>query len=244
MVQRFELRYVDIVQMMRFRFTDSYKPNKAQSEIIDGIVAHQAHLLPYGILDQRFRVMHFLSQAAHETDQFNTLEEYASGQAYEGREDLGNTEPGDGQRYKGRGIFMLTGRHNYREAGKRLDLPLEAEPEIASETEVSVQTAGDYWHSRNINSVADGDDAWNVEQVTRLINGGMNGYQDRLSYFMAAGKVDWPLTAPELPPEPKPPLPRPEMPEEILKAFQESGAMEIRQEKDDLVYIYWNPLHD
>ena len=70
----------------------------------------------------------FLAQLAHESGSLRYMEEIASGAAYEGRSDLGNTQPGDGTRYKGRGPIQLTGRSNYREAGKALGLDLEGNP--------------------------------------------------------------------------------------------------------------------
>lgn len=70
----------------------------------------------YGI-DTPQEYSHFLAQACHETDHFRTLREYASGNAYEGRTDLGNKQPSDGPRYKGRGIFQTTGRNNYLQLG-------------------------------------------------------------------------------------------------------------------------------
>ena len=67
----------------------------------------------YGI-DTPARQAGFLAQIAHESGSLVYVEEIASGAAYEGRADLGNTEPGDGERYKGRGILQITGRANYR----------------------------------------------------------------------------------------------------------------------------------
>jgi putative chitinase len=131
-------------------------------------------------VDNYLRVCHFLAQAAHESASFRTLEEYASGEAYEGRKDLGNTHKGDGIRYKGRGIFQLTGRANYAKIGKVIGIDLENNPELAEFPEVSVLTALEYWKSRSLNALADKDD---VEGITRKINGGLNGFEDRKKYL-------------------------------------------------------------
>ena len=197
----YQLTTDGIYRMCGYRYgRDGWTPNDAQREIIGGIVRFQHHLLYTGIPENRNRLLHFISQSAHETDGFKTLEEYASGDAYEGRLDLGNTEPGDGRRYKGRGIFMLTGRYNYRTVGERIKEPLEARPDLAKVPEVSVQTAADYWHSRNINQHANEDHYDNIRRVTKAINGGYNGLEDRHAWFMAAGRIDWPLE-PDVEPE-------------------------------------------
>lgn len=126
------------------------------------------------------RTAHFLAQIAHESGGFKYAEEIASGAAYEGREDLGNTEPGDGRRYKGRGVIQLTGRANYRRYGELLGLDLERQPGLAALPEVAYRTAALYWLDRNINTDADRDD---LKAVTRAINGGTNGLDDRRRYL-------------------------------------------------------------
>jgi putative chitinase len=131
-------------------------------------------------------VCHFLAQAAHESDGFRTTQEYASGEAYEGRKDLGNTRPGDGRRYKGRGIFQLTGRFNYRQAGKALGLDLEANPRLAADPATSVLIALWYWRTRGLSKYANRD---NIREITRRINGGFNGFADRVRYFRKAWAV-------------------------------------------------------
>ncbi|WP_165942386.1 glycoside hydrolase family 19 protein [Luteimonas terricola] len=125
----------------------------------------------------------FIAQLAHESGGFQYLEEIASGANYEGRADLGNTEPGDGERYKGRGYIQITGRYNYAAAGEALGLDLINNPELASLPENAARIAAWYWSDRNINAAAD---AGNFVEVTRLINGGTNGLADREAYYARA----------------------------------------------------------
>lgn len=127
-------------------------------------------------IDTRLRLAHFLAQACHESDGFCTTEEFASGEAYEGRRDLGNTQPGDGPRYKGRGLIQLTGRANYRDYGQALGLGLEDKPALAAEPALSLRIACEFWTRHRINAACDADD---VVQVTRLVNGGLNGLDSR-----------------------------------------------------------------
>lgn len=142
-------------------------------------------LQKYGI-NTHLRVSHFLGQAAEETDGFNTLEEYASGAGYEGRRDLGNTEPGDGVRFKGRGIFQLTGRANYRQMGAKLGIDLENNPTLAADPKISILTACEYWNTKGLSPYADKDD---INTITQRINGGFNGLVTRTLYTNAAKKL-------------------------------------------------------
>nr|WP_224243534.1 glycoside hydrolase family 19 protein [Hyalangium gracile] len=125
----------------------------------------------------------FLAQLGHESGGLRYMEEIASGAAYEGRRDLGNTQPGDGTRFKGRGPIQLTGRANYRAAGKALGLDLENNPRLAADPSVGFRTAAWFWNSRNLNSLAE---AGNFREVTRRINGGYNGLADREAYYQRA----------------------------------------------------------
>ena len=158
----------------------------AKEEIISHLAENLDDQLAKYNIDNYLRVCHFLAQAAHESASFRTLEEYASGSAYEGRKDLGNVQPGDGRRYKGRGIFQLTGRANYRTYGQKLGLDLEGNPDLAKEPLVSIKTACEYWNSRNLSELADKDD---VRGVTRKINGGFNGLADRIQYLQKAKAI-------------------------------------------------------
>ena len=131
----------------------------------------------------RLREAAFIAQIAQETDGFATLEEYASGEAYERRADLGNTHGGDGPKYKGRGAIQLTGRDNYRTFGRLLGLPLEQRPELAALPEHAFNIAGLYWSRHGLNLLADRQD---FVAITRVINGGTNGLADRQAYYRRA----------------------------------------------------------
>jgi putative chitinase len=132
------------------------------------------------------RQAHFLAQIAHESDRFNALEEYASGSDYEYRSDLGNTQPGDGVRFKGRGLIQVTGRTNYLECGRALGVDLISNPARLADPDLACRSAGWYWSTRQLNGDADRDD---VRTVTRVINGGYNGLDDRIHLLEAAKRV-------------------------------------------------------
>lgn len=169
---------VDAKTMLEIAPRFSGENAERQAEIVAAVgEVLRPTLESYGI-DTRLRIAHFLAQICHESAGFRTTEEFASGDAYEGRKDLGNTQPGDGRRYKGRGLIQLTGRANYKTYGKALKVDLENEPERAAEPRFSLLVACEYWKKRNIHEACDADD---VVRVTRLINGGLNGLDDRRS---------------------------------------------------------------
>ena len=138
-------------------------------------LAANVHLETYSIKTQ-LRFCHFLAQLAHESGNFRYMEEIASGAAYEGRKDLGNVNKGDGVRYKGRGPIQLTGRANYRKYGQELGIDFENNPTIVALPSVGMLVACKYWSENNLNVFADYDD---VTTITRRINGGLNGFEDR-----------------------------------------------------------------
>ncbi|MGF7159691.1 putative chitinase [Rhodoligotrophos appendicifer] len=148
--------------------------------ILQAVASKLPELGPRYGLDTMRQVIHFIAQAAHETDGFRVTREYASGEAYERRGDLGNTESGDGVRFKGRGIFMLTGRDNYGKMGEMIGRDLVSDPDQAADPAISVEIALCYWRSRSLNLLAEAND---FIGVTRRINGGVNGFADRKLYF-------------------------------------------------------------
>ena len=133
------------------------------------------------------RVAAFLAQVAHESGGFRYVRELASGRAYEGRKDLGNVYSGDGVRFKGRGLIQITGRSNYASLEKDLDLPgLLQNPEWLESDRWAVWSAAWFWDKTGLNALAD-DGLF--KQITRKINGGYNGLEDRYRYFERAKRV-------------------------------------------------------
>jgi putative chitinase len=125
------------------------------------------------------RVAHFLAQIGHESADLRFAEEIASGKAYEGRVDLGNTEPGDGPRFKGRGLIQLTGRANYVRYGQARSRDFITPTNytlIATDPNLAVDVSCWFWTTHGLNALADSD---NIEAITRKINGGLNGIDDR-----------------------------------------------------------------
>lgn len=158
-------------------------PTKAKDEIIVPLADALTADFPKYEINTVFRAAHFLAQAAHESDGFHTLQEYASGAEYEGRDDLGNVNVGDGRLFKGRGIFQLTGRDNYVRMGKRLGLDLVNNPDWAAHADTSALVALIYWTDRGLNVYADNDD---IRSITKKINGGYNGLDSRVAYLNLA----------------------------------------------------------
>lgn len=129
------------------------------------------------------RMAAFIATIGHESGRLRYTEEIASGEAYEGRMDLGNIYQGDGVRFKGRGLIQLTGRRNYELISKYYDIDFVSEPDLLSIPEYAVMSACWYWARRKLNKLAD---QGNFREVTRRVNGGYNGWSDRLSLYNTA----------------------------------------------------------
>lgn len=137
-------------------------------------------------LSNKLRLAMFLAQIAHESGELRYTLEIASGQAYEGRKDLGNNQPGDGVRFKGRGLIQVTGRANYTQCGKSLDLDCVNQPSLLESSLHATRSAGWFWTMKNLNFWADKGD---FLTVTKKINGGTRGLAERIAYFDRALKV-------------------------------------------------------
>jgi putative chitinase len=101
----------------------------------------------YGITDDRQAA--FIAQIGHESAQLKYVEEIASGAAYEGRKDLGNTQPGDGKRFKGRGLIQITGRKNYQQISDAWGVDFVTKPELLATPEYAVKSAC-WWYKNNV----------------------------------------------------------------------------------------------
>lgn len=132
------------------------------------------------------RMASFLSQVAHESMQLFYTEEIASGIRYEGRKDLGNAFPGDGVRYKGRGLIQITGRANYTACMMDLEIDCLEHPEMLERPEYAVLSACWFWKVHGLNELADLGDQ---RRVTKRVNGGYNGLDERLALFENARKA-------------------------------------------------------
>lgn len=138
------------------------------------------------------RVSHFLAQVAHESGAGRWLSEIwgptPAQRRYEGRKDLGNTEPGDGYRFRGRGAIQLTGRSNYTEYSRDVygDMRAVDRPGMVAELPDAALAAGWFWWQNGLNALADRD---SLELVTRGVNGGLNGLADRARYLHMAKRL-------------------------------------------------------
>lgn len=157
-----------------------------------------SYMLQYAIITPS-RMSAFLAQIGHESGAFRYTEEIATGKAYEGRADLGNINPGDGVKYKGRGLIQITGRKNYEAISNDTGIDFLSNPSLLMQPDYAVMSACWYWDSRKLNAICDYPDNWTklylgkwrskFEWITIKVNGGVNGYADRLKYYNRALKV-------------------------------------------------------
>jgi putative chitinase len=140
-------------------------------------------------INDRLRICAFLGQIALESGELAWFHEFASGMEYDITKNprlakgLGNLTPGDGPRYKGRGPIQLTGRNNYIACGKALGIDLVDNPDLAVQPGVAFRTAGWFWATHGLNALADQSD---YRAITHRINGGYNGYAQRVMYYNRA----------------------------------------------------------
>lgn len=139
----------------------------------------------------------FIAQLAHESDEFKYMSEIWGPTQQQKRYDppdslarrLGNTEKGDGFKFRGAGPIQITGRNNFREYGKILNLDLENNPDLARTLDVGFRLAGAYWAKNKLNKYADLGTQLGFDKITLKINGGYNGKKARDEYWFLARKV-------------------------------------------------------
>jgi putative chitinase len=136
------------------------------------------------------RMAAFLAQVGHESGGFHWLTELwgptTAQSRYEGRADLGNTQVGDGFKYRGRGLIQITGRDNYQRCSDALATDFIENPEWLAEPDYAVRSAMWFWQSHGLNELAD---VGQFELITRTINGGLNGEDQRLALWACAKEV-------------------------------------------------------
>lgn len=170
----------ELVTMQQARAIFGRSPTSAQLADLNAcLVRFQINTAP--------RIRHFLAQIAHESGGLQWLQELATGDDYEGRLDLGNTQPGDGRRFKGAGVIQLTGRANYQAFADFMgDRRIMEGCQYVAAT-YPFTSAGFWWHNNGMNTLC--DRGATVEQVTRRVNGGFNGLNDRIAYYRKACEV-------------------------------------------------------
>ena len=172
-------------------------PN-ALSKNVDKYLPHLNALMPRFGIDGKLRVCHFLAQIALESGELRYSQEIASGKAYDTGNlavALGNTPEadGDGQKYKGRGLIQLTGTANYRKFNQYLQKNIVKAPDVLKNPEVlatndyyAVLVACWFFETSGCLALADKDD---IKAVTKRVNGGLNGFDQRKQYYDRAKSV-------------------------------------------------------
>ena len=163
--------------------TTTLRLDKLKGQVPDSVIAQIPETAAKFNITTNLRLAHFLAQCAHESGNFNFVVELASGKAYEGRKDLGNTQPGDGVRFKGRGYIQLTGRANYAQFSKFCGEDCVANPDLVA-TKYPMMSAAYFFNTNKLWTICDkGATDAVVTSVTKRVNGGTNGLQDRLDKF-------------------------------------------------------------
>ena len=168
-------------------------PAKKRDEVVAFL---QAAMTEFAV-NKPARAAAFLAQLAHESGQLRFMEEIWGPTEAQRRyeppgalaEKLGNTEPGDGKRFKGRGPIQITGRANYRRYGGLLGIDLVSDPGRAALSDLGFRIAGLFWERNGLNELADRADVDAFRLITKRINGGLNGQKDREQFYAVACAV-------------------------------------------------------
>lgn len=162
-------------EFLEYIFLPNYRKN------IQEYLPHFQKILPKYKIDNPERLSAFFAQVLHESLYLEYSEELGTNfSTYEYRKTLGNDQEGDGKKFKGRGIIQITGKYNYRKFGNLLNIDLEANPNLAAIPQYSVEIACLFWNYNKLNHYADLKD---LRKITRIINGGYNGWSQRLAIY-------------------------------------------------------------
>lgn len=137
-------------------------------------------------IDNPLRQSAFIAQIGHESGSLRYVRELATGTAYEWRKDLGNTQAGDGVKFKGRGLIQITGRANYKQISEAFGIDFLELPELLETPENATRSAAWWWQTHNLNTLADQK---LFDKITRVINGGTNGQEERRALYAKALEV-------------------------------------------------------
>ena len=157
--------------------------DKLKDKVPHGVLEELSKIAESFGITNNLRLAHFLAQCAHESGSWKYRVELASGKAYEGRKDLGNTEVGDGVRFKGRGYIQLTGRANYGKFSQFIGEDCVAQPDLVA-NKYPLASAAYFFNKNKLWAICDlgaTDDV--VTKVSKRVNGGTNGLADRLAKF-------------------------------------------------------------
>jgi putative chitinase len=244
---------------------------RAMDDEVDAFLTYgEQALRDAGIMQGMNRLHYFLAQLGHESEglthkeenlnysatglmktwpsRFPTLEfakkyernpEKIANFVYGGR--MGNVNPGDGYRFRGRGYIQLTGRETYRDIGRIAGLDLESNPELASKPEHAVRIACAYWNWKRINPSCDAGD---FTEVTRKINGGTIGLPDRLNWLDKVQRLlkpggttpATPAVTPQPVPTPRPKPVTPTKPAEEAESLSNPAVLAAQKKLHTLGY--------
>ncbi len=175
--------------VLRTAITPLIKATEHIEEVLEGFYT----FFPKYEINTTKRIAAFLAQAAHETGGFKSFTEIGDKSYFNKYEsntplgkELGNTEAGDGYKYRGRGIFQLTGRSNYTRYSKLLGIDLIGNPDIASKPATACHIAAEFWKQNNLNVLADKDD---MRGITKHIEGGDHDLEKRIKSYQLALKT-------------------------------------------------------
>lgn len=206
-------------------------------------------LAPAFALTTPLRVAHFLAQLSHESGGFQFVRELwgptPAQKRYEGRADLGNTQPGDGSRFRGHGLIQVTGRANHADftAWIKRRYPeapdFVAEPEALSEFPWALMSAFWFWDTRGLNALADRDD---VVAVTKKVNGGTNGLADRKAALKRAKAAFGAEPAPVAAPKPAKPLTDRAVPPTLISDDEAQPEFAIRGAQERLIALGYHDV--